>query len=137
MVPLKKLADNQFLRFALTGGIAALVNLASRYLLNRYMGFEIAVALAYLLGMLTAYALARLFVFSASGRGVRSELVRFTIVNAVALVQVWLISVGLANLVFPAIGFTWHANDIAHLIGVVSPVVTSYFGHRHYSFRAR
>jgi len=137
MVPLKKLADNQFLRFALTGGIAALVNLASRYLLNRYMGFEIAVALAYLLGMLTAYALARLFVFSASGRGVRSELVRFTIVNAVALVQVWLISVGLANLVFPAIGFTWHANDIAHFIGVVSPVVTSYFGHRHYSFRSR
>lgn len=137
MVPLKKLANNQFLRFALTGGIAALVNLASRYLLNRYMGFEIAVALAYLLGMLTAYALARLFVFSASGRGVRSELVRFTIVNAVALVQVWLISVGLANLVFPAIGFTWHANDIAHFIGVVSPVVTSYFGHRHYSFRSR
>ncbi len=137
MMPLKKLADNQFLRFALTGGVAALVNLASRYLLNHYMGFEIAVALAYLLGMLTAYALSRLFVFSASGRGVRSELARFTIVNAVALVQVWVISVGLANLVFPPIGFTWHANDIAHLIGVISPVVTSYFGHRYYSFSSR
>jgi len=137
MGPLKKLAENQFLRFALTGGVAALVNLASRYLLNLYMDFEIAVALAYLVGMLTAYVLARLFVFSASGRGVRSELARFAIVNAVALVQVWVISVGLANLVFPAIGFTWHANDIAHFIGVISPVVTSYFGHRHYSFRTR
>ena len=137
MGPLKKLAENQFLRFALTGGVAALVNLASRYLLNFYMDFEIAVALAYLVGMLTAYALARLFVFSASGRGVRSELARFAIVNAVALVQVWVISVGLANLVFPAIGFTWHANDIAHFIGVISPVVTSYLGHRHYSFRSR
>ncbi len=136
MKSLRKLAGNQFVRFALTGGVAALVNLASRYLLNLHMGFEIAVALAYLVGMLTAYGLARLFVFQASGRGVRSELVRFAIVNMVALVQVWVISVGLANLVFPAIGFTWHAKDIAHLIGVVSPVVTSYFGHRHYSFRS-
>jgi putative flippase GtrA len=135
MTGLQKLAGNQFIRFALTGGVAALVNLASRYLLNFHVGFEIAVALAYLVGMLTAYVLARLFVFQASGRGVRSELVRFAIVNVVALVQVWVISVGLANLVFPAIGFTWHANDVAHLIGVVSPVVTSYFGHRYYSFR--
>jgi putative flippase GtrA len=55
----------------------------------------------------------------------------------VALVQVWVVSVGLARLVFPAVGFTWHADDIAHLIGVTIPAVTSYFGHRHFSFASR
>jgi putative flippase GtrA len=56
-------------------------------------------------------------------------------VNLLALVQVWLISVGLVRLVFPAIGFIWQAETMAHAIGVVSPVITSYFAHKYYSFR--
>jgi len=52
----------------------------------------------------------------------------------VALGFVWVISVGLARVVFPAIGMTWHADDIAHLIGVLAPAVTSYVGHRFYTF---
>ena len=124
----------QFLKFLVTGGIAALVNLLSRYALNHVMSFEAAVVLAYLLGMATAYLLARRFVFDASGRSVASEVRRFVLVNLVALGFVWVISVGLARVVFPAIGMTWHADDIAHLIGVLAPAVTSYVGHRFYTF---
>lgn len=124
----------QFLKFLVTGGIAALVNLLSRYALNHVMSFEAAVVLAYLLGMATAYLLARRFVFDASGRSVASEVRRFVLVNLVALGFVWAISVGLARVVFPAIGMTWHADDIAHLIGVLAPAVTSYVGHRFYTF---
>jgi len=124
----------QFLKFLVTGGIAALVNLLSRYALNHVMSFEAAVVAAYLLGMATAYLLARRFVFDASGRSVASEVRRFVLVNLVALGFVWVISVGLARVVFPAIGFTWHADDIAHLIGVLAPAVSSYIGHRFYTF---
>lgn len=124
----------QFLKFLVTGGIAALVNLLSRYALNHVMSFEAAVVAAYLLGMATAYLLARHFVFDASGRSVASEVRRFVLVNLVALGFVWVISVGLARVVFPAIGMTWHADDIAHLIGVLAPAVTSYIGHRFYTF---
>lgn len=124
----------QFLKFLVTGGIAALVNLLSRYALNHVISFEAAVVVAYLLGMSTAYLLARRFVFDASGRSVASEVRRFVLVNLVALGFVWAISVGLARIVFPAIGFTWHADDIAHLIGVLAPAVTSYIGHRFYTF---
>lgn len=127
----------EFGRFLVTGGIAAGVNVVSRYLLNLAMPFEIAVVIAYLFGMVTAYILSRVFVFETSGRRVADEFVRFAIVNAVALVQVWLVSVGLARYVFPSIGFTWFADDIAHVIGVVVPAVTSYLGHRHFSFAAR
>ncbi len=124
----------QFLKFLVTGGIAALVNLLSRYALNHVMSFEAAVVAAYLLGMATAYLLARRFVFDASGRSIASEVRRFVLVNLVALGFVWVISVGLARVVFPAIGMTWHADDIAHLIGVLAPAVTSYVGHRFYTF---
>ena len=124
----------QFLKFLVTGGIAALVNLLSRYALNFVMSFEAAVVVAYLLGMTTAYLLARRFVFDASGRSVASEVRRFVLVNIVALGFVWVISVGLARVVFPAIGMTWHANDIAHLIGVLAPAVTSFIGHLFYTF---
>jgi putative flippase GtrA len=128
---------SEFLKFLMTGGLAALANLASRYALNLVMPFEAAVVAAYLIGMTTAYILARLFVFQRSGRSVASEVRRFAIVNVVALVIVWLVSVGLARLLFPAVGFTWHADDIAHLIGVLSTAVSSYFGHRLYTFAQR
>jgi putative flippase GtrA len=98
------------------------------------MSFEAAVVVAYLLGMTTAYLLARRFVFDASGRSIASEVRRFVLVNIAALGFVWVISVGLARVVFPAINMTWHAEDIAHLIGVLAPAVTSYFGHRFYTF---
>lgn len=126
----------QFVRFLITGGVAAAVNVVSRYFLNFVWSFEVAVVLAYLLGMLTAYVLARKFVFPASGRMMRSELFRFSIVNLFSLIAVWGISVGLVRIVFPIIDFTWHTQDVAHLIGVGAPAATSFIGHRYYSFRA-
>ena len=126
--------SGQFLRFLSTGGCAALVNLVSRHELSRILRFEIAVVVAYLLGMIVAYLLARRFVFQASGRSVASEFKRFAIVNVFSFTLVWSISVGLAKYLFPAIGFVWRADDVAHFIGVLTPAVTSYFGHRAYTF---
>jgi putative flippase GtrA len=127
----------QFFRFLVTGGIAAAANIGSRYVFNLFMSFELAVVAGYLVGMAIAYVLARLFVFEASGRSVSSEFGRFATVNLFALAFVWGISVGLAFIVFPAIRFTWHAEDVAHFIGVLAPAATSFLGHRHYSFRGR
>lgn len=124
----------RFIRFLLTGGAAAIVNLTSRYWLNFAMPFASAVAIAYLIGMLTAYSLGRLLVFERSGRSVADELWRFTLVNVFAAAQVWIISVGLAEYAFPASGFKWHPLDVAHVIGVLVPAFTSYLGHRHFSF---
>ena len=60
--------SRQFLVFLLTGGIAAAVNFGSRILYNQWMGFSAAIVLAYITGMVTAFVLARLFVFRASVR---------------------------------------------------------------------
>jgi putative flippase GtrA len=127
----------RFALFVLAGGTAALVNIASRIVFSFAIPYEVAIVVAYLCGMTTAYVLNKLFVFMPSGRAVANEYVRFAIVNLVALAQVWIVSVGLARLVFPSMGFTWYAETIAHVVGVAAPVYTSYLGHKHFSFAAK
>ena len=127
----------RFVRFILTGGFAALVNIGARVLLSQVMRFEMAIIVAYLIAMVVAYVLSRILVFEKSGRSVAEELSKFAIVNVVALVQVWLVSVALKYYVLPAIGWTYHAEFVAHFVGVASPVFTSYLGHKYFSFRAR
>jgi putative flippase GtrA len=123
-----------FLSFLLVGGVAALANWGSRFAFSLLMNLTWAVVAAYIVGMSTAYILNRLFVFEASGRKVADEATRFAIVNLFALGIVWGITVGLVRWVFPLIGFTWHAEAVAHGVGVLSPAVTSYLGHRHFTF---
>jgi putative flippase GtrA len=125
----------EFFRFLLAGGIAAAANIVARLLLSMVVRFDVAVAVAYLVGMATAFILNRQFVFERSDRQVHSEMMRFVLVNLAALVQVWIVSVGLAEWLFPRIGLTWHAELIAHVIGVLSPVAASYLGHKYFTFR--
>lgn len=127
----------RFVLFLAAGGVAALVNVLSRVALSLAMSYEAAVAVAYLCGMTVAFVLNRAFVFAPSGRAAHQEYVRFAIVNLAAIVQVWIVSVGLARVVLPAIGFAWHAETVAHVVGVAVPTVTSYLGHKHFSFAAR
>jgi len=129
--------SSPFVRFLLAGGIAALANILARVVLSLFMGYEIAVVIAYLVGMVTAYVLMRLFIFERSRRSVVSEWIRFSLVNFIALAQVWLVSVGLANWLFPQLGFAWHPDTIAHVIGVLSPVATSYIGHKSFTFAVK
>jgi putative flippase GtrA len=128
--------QNQFARFLVVGGLAAMVNVVSRYLFNWFMGYSAAIVLAYLCGMVTAFLLSKQFVFATSGLRTHTEFIRFGLVNLAAVVQVWTISVGLAEWLFPIVGIEVYRYDIAHVIGVVVPAVTSYIGHKHYSFAA-
>lgn len=127
----------RFVLFLAAGGTAAMVNVLSRIGFGVLVPYEAAIVLAYGCGMTVAFVLNRAFVFTPSGRAVQDEYLRFALVNLVALVQVWIVSVGLARLVFPAIGFVWHGETVAHVIGVAVPAVTSYFGHKHFSFAAK
>lgn len=127
----------RFVSFVVTGGIAAGVNVVSRWLLSFVTFYEAAITIAYLVGMTTAFLLARRFVFAPTTGGWLREYGRFALVNVFSFAQVLLVSDLLARLLFPAIGFTWHAHDVAHLIGVMSPIVLSYYAHKHFSFGAR
>ncbi len=129
-------ARREFLSFVAIGGFAAGVNFAVRFPFDYLARFEVAVVLAYATAMTTAFLLNRAFVFEATGGPWLKQYGRFAAVNLLALAQVFIVSVGLARAVFPAIGFGWHPEAVAHAIGLASPVVTSYWAHKRYSFAA-
>jgi len=134
---IEALVPSSFLRFAISGGIAALVNIVARIVLSQVMSYSAAIVLAYAIGMTMAYVLMLFFVFSASGSSIANEYLRFGVVNLVALLQEWLVSIGLADWLFPGVGFSWHSHTVAHIAGVLSPIVTSYFGHKSFTFARR
>ena len=132
---IKQFLSHQFLLFLLTGGTAAAVNFGSRILYSVWLPFSYSVILAYLTGMVTAFVLAKLFVFKASQQSMQRSAVFFVLVNLVAIAQTWAISMLLLYVVFPAWGFSFYAAESAHAVGVVVPVFTSYLGHKRWSFK--
>ncbi|PCH81218.1 MAG: hypothetical protein COB90_05420 [Hyphomicrobiales bacterium] len=125
----------EFFRFLLTGSVAAIVNLGSRWIFSFLMPFEAAVILAYLVGMVAAFLLFQKIIFKAGSGDVKKQIRRFLLVHVVGITQVYFISWGLADFGFPAIGWTWHAEDLAHFIGVATPAFSSYIGHKYYTFK--
>ena len=127
--------SKQFLAFLLTGGAAAVVNFSSRILYDRWLGFTPAIILAYVTGMIAAFILAKTFVFKESRQSLRRSAAFFVLVNLAAVLQTWIVSITLAHHVLPAAGVDFLVREIAHGIGVIVPVLTSYLGHKHWSFR--
>jgi putative flippase GtrA len=130
-----ELLHSRPIKFLLVGGFAAGVNFLSRILLGIWMPYVPSIVLAYLLGMATAFVMNRLFVFSDAKNALHHQIFWFVAVNLAAVVQTIAVSVFLAGVVFPYIGFTWHPETVAHAFGVLIPVVTSYIGHKHLSFK--
>lgn len=132
---IKQFMSRQFLGFLVTGGLAAAVNFGSRIIYNQWVDFSVAVVLAYLTGMVTAFVLARYFVFTDSELSIQRSALWFVVVNMVAVIQTWVISMLLAYYLLPRAGFTQFIPEIAHAVGVVVPVFTSYLGHKRFSFK--
>lgn|GEM_PF-782237 len=124
----------EFARFIAIGGLAALVNLIARYLLDFVMPFEVAVVLAYMAGMVFAFFLFQKLIFSAAEGQMSRRIIRFVQVNIVGAVLAWAVSSLMARLVLPALGWTFHPFEFAHLVGVAAPAISSYFLHKRYTF---
>ena len=124
----------EFILFVAAGGFAALVNFVSRISFNFLFSFEVSVVLAYLIGMITAYILTKIFVFKAKSVGLVSSSIKFTIVNILAVLQTYFISVYLYYWLNNNINFDYN-KEVAHFVGIAFPVITSYIGHKYYSFK--
>lgn len=124
----------RFVRFVVAAGASVPVNIAARIVVSRWVPFEAAVLLSHVVGMLTAYLLTKLFVFDESGRTVSSELSRFALVNVMSATLTWCVSVGLVRFVFPAIGYGYEPELVAHVIGLAIASVASFIGHSRFSF---
>lgn len=119
----------------MAGAAAAIVNFGARLALSFWLPYAVAIVLAYCLGMATAFVLNRRFVFRAATTSLFQQVLWFVAVNMIALAQTLAISLLLANLVLPGIGLNWHAEEFAHAVGIAVPILTSYVGHKKWTFR--
>lgn len=132
---LKQFRSKQFIMFLLVGGFAASINFGSRIIYNHWINFSASVVAAYITGMITAFMLSKIFVFTESTRAVHHSIMYFVLVNLIAILQTLAISLFLAYYALPALGVTHFIKEISHAVGVIVPVFTSYLGHKHWSFK--
>jgi putative flippase GtrA len=125
----------QVVLFVLVGGIAAAANFGSRFLFSVFTRFDVAVVLAFFVGLTTAFVLNRAFVFVAErGTSWRTEAVRFTIVNLFGLVLTLGVSLLVLHQLLPMAGITRAAEAISHFAGIAATVASSYFAHKFWTF---
>lgn len=99
------------------------------------VSYTAAIVLAYGTGMITAYFLVRRFVFDAARQPFSESAPRFVVINVLAVVQTWIVSVALSEHLLPAMGISRFARELGHAAGVVVPAFTSFLGHRSWTFR--
>ena len=127
--------SRQFITFILTGGFAAAVNFGSRFLYNTFVDFPVAVTLAYLTGMVTAFVLAKVFVFQGASHSTAKSAALFALVNVFAFAQTWIVSMILAYHLLPSLGVHQFDKAIASAVGIAIPVFTSFVAHKYITFR--
>ena len=127
--------SRQLLLFLFSGGVAAIVNFSTRFFYDNLMSYGSAVICSYLTAMIVAFFLMRLIVFERTNKSINKEFSFFVLVNIVAIGLTWFVSVGLANQLFPKVGFEWYRYEVAHFFGIIVPAISSYYGHKNYTFR--
>lgn len=127
--------SKRFVKFLAVSSIAAAANIGSRVLFGLWIGYVPSIVLAYGVGMCTAFFLNRALVFTEAENPAHHQAFWFVAVNLAAIIQTILASMLLARAIFPFTHFTWHAETVAHVIGVGIPAITSYLGHKHLTFR--
>ncbi len=125
----------QMAAFIATSGVAALANFVSRAAFSVFLPFALAIVAAFCVGLGTAFLLNRRYVFTDGTDTAAQQFVRFTAVNLIGLAQTLGISLLLANYLLPYFGWNWHAAEVAHAVGIAVPIVTSFLGHKYFSFR--
>lgn len=123
-------------RFLAAGAFAAGVNFGTRFAYSAVVAFPLAVGLAYLTGMVVAFYLMRGFVFGAGTQSTGQSAAMFFAVNMVGIAEVVTISVVLEKWVLASVGVEAHREALAHAIAIPSVAVSSFWGHKHFSFRS-
>jgi len=57
------------------------------------------------------------------------------LVNVMEIIQTYIISIGFANYIFTNMKFTFYPVSVAHAIGVIFSVFTSFIGHTYFTFK--
>ncbi|GMU46715.1 MAG: hypothetical protein AMXMBFR26_14970 [Porticoccaceae bacterium] len=124
----------QFLGFLAVGGFAAFMHWLARLVLNIWMPFAWAVAIAYGVGMLVAFLLNSFFVFPRSVRPRSAQARDFVLTNLAFAPLVWAVAIQ-ANAGFQLLGMHSHSKELAHAMAVSIPPVATFLIYKFVVFK--
>lgn len=75
----------QFLRYAIVGGIAFVVDAGSLWIMGRFINYLIAAAIAFILGLIANFVLSKLFVFTDQKKNKVIEFISYGIIGVIGL----------------------------------------------------
>lgn len=131
---IKHFFTKQFLGFLAVGGIAAFLHWLSRILLSNWLDFPVAVAAAYAVGMIVAFALNSFFVFPNSEKPRHKQARDFVIVNLSFFPLVWIASITIDQ-VLQGLGMMRHTQALAHAIAVALPMLATFLIYKFFAFK--
>jgi putative flippase GtrA len=126
----------EFARFILTGVTATVGNIATVWAARFIVSFEVALLAGIFAGIALSFTLSKLFAFgSHSWERARGEAARFLIVYAMSCTVYWVLAVVCGRFVLVR-GVAPETAEIGGiLIGAGTMTITSYFGHRFFTYR--
>jgi putative flippase GtrA len=130
---LKIFISKQFSKFILFGIILATFNFFLRILFSTVIDFAYAIIFSQIFSMILAFLCFKKFVFFSSKKNSRSA-PRFFILNIYSLCQVWIVSMFFATHIFPLFDVTSFKYELSHFIGLSSTALTSFIGHKFWTF---
>ena len=127
--------SGQFARFLAVGGIALVVHWLSRFAFNVFMPYAWAIVFAYLVGILVAFTLNKIYVFPYSRHSLNFEMSFFFLVNIAAFPIVWAVAYMLGEWLLVRYLSPQVALAVAHGFAITLPVLVNYALHKLVTFR--
>jgi len=121
-------------RFLVVGAAAALINWVARFPLEMFMPFAMAVLGALAIGMVCGFLLYDGWVFPGSARPLAQKIRTFIAVNLLSQTVMFVTAIGIRELALLAGVPDLPAGAGAHLLGIATGALFSFFGHRSVTF---
>ena len=131
----KREEKKQFILFIITGGSSAIINILSRMILSNFIRFEIAILISYGIGMITAFSLAKRYVFLNSNKSIRKSFPAFALVNLISVIQTFFVSIFIKNWLIIYFDNLTFIELISHTCGLGILTFTSFYGHKYITFK--
>ena len=125
----------QVARFLLLGGTAAAINWLVRFPLALVLPGEVAILVAYFIGMSAGFLLYRAYVFPGSVDSLPRQVAVFLAVNLVGAVVVLAITQALLAWIAVDLAPTTIREGFAHGVAIGIGAVVNFFGHKLLTFR--
>jgi putative flippase GtrA len=135
---LRRVDLHEFSRFFVTGILATIGNLTAVWISSQIISYSLALQAGLVVGFAISFSLGKFFAFRSNCiRRAPAELARFTLVYAIGASLYWVIAMIVGIHIAPRLLPAREAGLVGAFVGASAMVITSYLGHRHFTYADR